>query len=362
MNDSFIFGLPSVLFQIDNVRLIYNFTSRTTTNSPGVTIRVPGFGNTTSVEFLDPSEASPGHYFNHIVTTSLLPLGYVRNETVKGVPYDFRKAPNELHQFFLDFQALVESTYREAGNKSVVLMTHSMGGPMALYLLHRVKQSWKDKYVRAIVTLGAPWGGSVKAWKVFAAGDDLGVYVLPAHTLRGMQRTSPSTAFLLPSTLFWEKDEVLVSVPGKGNYTVHDYERFFHDMEFPEGAAMRQDTGSLMGQLEAPGVEVFCLHGQGVSTVESFYYKEDKYFPDRPSLNYGNGDGTVNIRSLRGCLRWAGKRLRIGPKRRIRVEGTKQSQPVHHQEFPGIDHMEILKDDSVSDYITTVMKTINNIR
>jgi lysophospholipase-3 len=110
----------------------------------------------------------------------------------------------------------------------------------------------------------------VKAWKVFASGDDLGVYVLPAHTLRGMQRTSPSTAFLLPSKLFWDEKEVLVSCPGKGNYTIRDFKRFFEDMNFPEGYEMRKDTEHLLGDFEPPGVEIHCLHGQGVSTVERY--------------------------------------------------------------------------------------------
>ncbi len=107
---------------------------------------------------------------------------------------------------------------------------------------------------------------------LLAAGDDLGVYVLPAHTMRGMQMTSPSTAFLLPSKLFWSENETLVSCPGKGNYTVNDYEKFFTDMNYPEGYEMHHDTKSLLGNLDAPGVEVHCLHGQGVSTVDRSVY------------------------------------------------------------------------------------------
>jgi len=98
----------------------------------------------------------------------------------------------------------------------------------------------------------------------------LGVVVLPAHTLRGMQRTSPSTAFLLPNAAFWDPSEVIVSCPGKGNYTVHDYGRFFNDMNYPVGYEMWKDTKSLLGDVSAPGVEVHCLHGQGVSTVEKY--------------------------------------------------------------------------------------------
>ena len=34
-------------------RLVYNSTTRRSTNSPGVEVRIPGFGQTHSIEFLD---------------------------------------------------------------------------------------------------------------------------------------------------------------------------------------------------------------------------------------------------------------------------------------------------------------------
>ena len=65
-------------------------------------------------------------------------------------------------------------------------------------------------------------------------------------------------------------------------------------------------------------------------------------WPAGPSLVKGDGDGTVNIRSLKvgevlvqkpvtsdfqGCLRWS----------------DKQKQPVTHKEFPGINHVDMLR-------------------
>ena len=41
-------------------RLVYNRTSRTTQFPDGVDVRVPGFGKTFSLEFLDPSKSSVG--------------------------------------------------------------------------------------------------------------------------------------------------------------------------------------------------------------------------------------------------------------------------------------------------------------
>jgi hypothetical protein len=87
--------MQSYSLQIDNMKLVYNNLTRTTSNSEGVDIRIPGFGNTASVEWLDPSEASPGAYFKDIANT-LVSLGYERNVSLRGAPYDFRKAPSKL--------------------------------------------------------------------------------------------------------------------------------------------------------------------------------------------------------------------------------------------------------------------------
>lgn len=108
-------------------------------------------------------------------------------------------------------------------------------------------------------------------------------------------------------------------------------------------------------------------------------YKEEKNFPDKPNLNFGNGDGTVNIRSLRGCMRWSPKkRLSVirrshSPRRNydrlakwnwvseLKKEGVRtQRSAVHHQEFPGVNHMEILRAEGVVTYIRDAVQKINS--
>ncbi len=86
--------------------------------------------------------------FVFTVEQSLLPLGYGRDKDIRGAPYDFRKGPHELDYWFTDFKNLIEQTYKDNGNSSVILLSHSMGGPMSLLLLHRMTKSWKDKYIR----------------------------------------------------------------------------------------------------------------------------------------------------------------------------------------------------------------------
>lgn len=86
---------------IDNIKLIYDNETRTTRNTDGVEIRVPGWAGSETVEWLDPSHAATGSYFTDIANT-LVELGHVRNSTLKGAPYDFRKAPSKSkYNFYL---------------------------------------------------------------------------------------------------------------------------------------------------------------------------------------------------------------------------------------------------------------------
>ncbi|CAH2237346.1 jg22261 [Pararge aegeria aegeria] len=251
---------------VDNLKLEYDNVTRTTRDPPGVDIRVPGWGNPEPVEWLDPSHDSAGTYFNTI-GDALVKNGYVRNVSLRGAPYDFRRAPNENGEFFVKLKTLVQETYTMNNKTPVTLLTHSMGGSMALHFLRLQTQSWKDLYIRRMISLSTPWGGAMKALKVFAIGDDLGSLMLSQSTLRAEQITCPSLAWLLPSKNFWKPSEVLVQTD-KFNYTINDLEKLFNDLDVPNAWEMRKDTEKYSSDFSAPGVELHCLYGYNISTVE----------------------------------------------------------------------------------------------
>lgn len=88
------------------------------------------------------------------------------------------------------------------------------------------------------------------------------------------------------------------------------------------------------------GVEIHCLYGYGVDTTDRLFYKTGQFPTSYPTLIYGDGDGTVNRRSLEACLYW--QKL--------------QKQKIYGQGFPKVDHMNILKNKDVISYITEFMK------
>ncbi|XP_026167387.1 lysosomal phospholipase A and acyltransferase isoform X1 [Mastacembelus armatus] len=328
---------------IDNIRcrtvyvcrLIYNSTTHTTSSPPGVDIRIPGFGKTYSLEYLDPSKRSVGMYFFTIVQ-SLVDRGYIRDDDVRGAPYDWRKAPNENKEYFLELQQMIEEMAEKAG-EPVVLIAHSMGNMYTLYFLNQQPQAWKDKYIKAFICIGPPWAGVAKTLRVIISGDNNRIPVISPLKIRSQQRTAVSTSWLLPYAHTWPKDEVLVQTPTT-NYTVQDYQRLYMDTGFKDGWLMRQDTEPLVADLTPPGVAVHCLYGSGISTSEAFQYSDK--FPDvEPTVVYGDGDGTVNLRSALQCKQWVGK----------------QKQPVMLKELPGNEHVNMLLNATTVAYIKNVL-------
>lgn len=324
---------------IDNMKLNYDNVTRITTNQEGVEIRIPGWGDPFRVEYLDPSKAFPGSYFKDIGNMLVNDLGYKRNFSLRGAPYDFRKGPSESEEFFVKLKLLTEETYKINNNTPVTLIAHSMGAPMTLIFLQRQTQKWKDKYISSLISLAGAWGGSVKALKVFAIGDDLGAYVLRESVMRNEQITSPSLGWLLPSKLLWKENEVLVQTDQK-NYTLFNLKDFFIDINVPNGWEFRQDNEKYQIYFEAPGIKLHCLHGVKVATVERLYYKPGTSIDGYPEFINGDGDGTVNLRSLKACLNWQ----------------KKQTHEIYHKEFDGVNHMDILKHIGILNYIKSVLQ------
>ncbi|XP_060080361.1 phospholipase A2 group XV-like [Ylistrum balloti] len=321
----------------DNMRLVYDPKTRTTHNAPGVDIQIRGWGDTETVEWLDPSHFGFTSYFYYIALY-LESWGYKRGVSIRGAPYDFRKAPNELGGMYKKLQALIEETYTMNNNASVTLLGHSMGNPVTLYFLNHMPQAWKDKYIKSFVSLAGVWTGVIKTLRLFTSGDNLNVYVVDALKVRPEQRSMVSTAWLLPSDRYWTADEILVTRPER-NYTVKDFKQFFQDLNFTDGYDMHLDTKELIRDLTPPGVEVHCLHGHNISTPGRLEFGPNMWPDSQPKVIPDDGDGTVNIRSLHACTEWKGK----------------QKQNVYHKQFDGAEHMEILKDPRIKDYLKSLL-------
>merc|ERR1719348_303081 len=120
---------------------------------------------------------------------------------------------------------------------------------------------------------------------------------------------------------------------------------------------MVKDTEGLLAGFPAPNVEVFCSHGSKVDTTETVIYPKGSYpskgkvqklssqwpWPSEPSLIKGDGDGTVNIRSLQGCLKWR----------------TKQTQPVHHHVFEKVNHLDMLRTEEPTQNVANIIQKLN---
>ena len=78
------------------IRLL--FSNGTFTNNTGVDIRVPGFGNTTTTEYLEPAFRLIKYF--HTFVEYFVQLGYVRGKNIRAAPYDWRLSPGACDPLF----------------------------------------------------------------------------------------------------------------------------------------------------------------------------------------------------------------------------------------------------------------------
>lgn len=111
------------------------------------------------------------------------------------------------------------------------------------------------------------------------------------------------------------------------------------DLNYPIGWEMVKDTDQYRHNFTAPDVELHCLYGTGIATVQRLNYEKSSGLDGTPKLETGDGDGTVNYRSLAACKEWA----------------SLQKEPVRAVELPNVDHMAVLSHSQVLKYILDLM-------
>ena len=240
---------------------------------------------------------------------------------------------------------------RKANGQRVTIVAHSMGGLVSHYFLtgySGIDQDWKKKHIKAWITLGTPWGGAVETIQTVLANErtasDWWKVLVPYG------RTFESTAWLLPKpSLFGDK--VLVETNSR-KYTANDYEKLFDRINYEDGYAMFKGTQQI-DSVTYPNVQTYCYYGKNLQTPERLTYKfgiinslhkkikgeeEDPIKNVKPKITHGDGDGTVNIDSLRVCnTQWS------------------DMKGFESKEFDSADHKGILSDTAVLEDIAKIV-------
>ena len=242
--------------------------------------------------------------------------------------------------YYTNLQKLIETTYANNNYQKVVLIAHSMGAPTSLFFLTKlVSQEWKDTYIRDYITISGVWHGTAKSAKAFASGDNEGIWIVPQGEGRSSSRTYPSNAWLLPfPSDTWTKEDVIIITP-KRNYTAWDYKDLFDDLDYPRGFDMFNEISGLTGGLPPPNITLHCLYGAKVNTPLQFIYSNGEFPDHQPKTINGDGDGSVNLKSLMACKRWQ----------------KQQAYNVTLLGFPGVEHVHTIKNADVINYVDNVV-------
>ena len=248
-----------------------------------------------------------------------------------AAPYDFRFSPGSQDEYYAALRLLIEDTWRLSGGRRVLLVAHSLGGLMTTYFLNQQSDEWKDVYIKALVSLNAPWDGAMVVAQLQAAGDDWGMDIIDRNVIRDQQRSYETGYFLLPHGNTWGPDDVIIQTPER-NFTVSDYEEMFDILGHPEGKEMLKRVRPAWDSIHHPGVDFYCWHGYGIPTVSGVVYEAGEWPHGVPQTPMGDGDGSVTTESLTACSRFARDEHAKGVTDVRGFEGLGHLDLLHHSE------------------------------
>lgn len=274
-----------------------------------------------------------------------LMIGDALRVSIKLESSFLRFSVDENEEFLTGYKVLIEETFEENGKKPVVIICHSMGCTFTYYFFKQQDPTWLSQFISTWFIIGAPFGGTFKYMYGFFGDDDYPASMFPI--IRKAERTFSTAAFLLPSRRAFSNDVVLVSTPDK-NYTTDNYEEFFLDLNDLDSLEKYKDVKDLLGNelnIDDLGfMKVVCVGGTGEQTLEStdFFTALTVNENDRKyKAVYGDGDGFLQTRSMRECLKF-----------------NTTPNDFTFKEFQ-LDHMQLIQHPTSINYLINLLQGIN---
>ena len=266
-----------------------------------------------------------------IINSNIIPILYRKTANLEKFIYNLLHIPilSYLTHYIIHVHAdglqargyyarlmnLTQEMYLASGRQKVTIVVHSMGGPVSLHFLTgfpRVTQQWKDTYINAWITLSGAWSGGNEALQFLISGPSnlpsifMFARYLVDDLLVPIFRTLESAVWMLPRASIWGST-TLVSTPTQ-TYTASEYQQLFSDVGYSTGYAMYEGILPINPDFPAPNVTTYCFYGVGVNTTEQLTYPKSfsgtSPIGEKPSITFGDGDGTVNVQSSEICLKW----------------------------------------------------------
>ena len=238
--------------------------------------------------------------------------------------------------YYNEMKSQIEEMVSEFGKKAT-LIAHSLGGPVTLYFLtHVVDQSWKDQYIHAYIPISGAWGGGCEVIQSLVSGlalidvPQLNLNWVPSGFVPAM-RSFESAYWLLPRSSNWGDTVVLTTTNPTRSYTTKDYSRLFKDIGNEVGSQIYKQTSKLLAGWPSPNVPTYCYYGTGVETVRELNYDGANFPSGKPTIVYGDGDGSVNVENSHICHKWK----------------NEQQAPFQFKQFKSVGHIDIIKDNGV---------------
>jgi hypothetical protein len=273
--------------------LVYNISTDTYSSPPGVEIQI----NSTLAAQITGEGA-----YSAIAAALVKYLGYVPGSDLLTFAYDWRLGPHQFSipgGYFDRMKTYFEQTYASNGNKSVLVVSMSMGSPWFVDFLTRyVTAEWKAQYVSTLFSLSGVFAGApVATQNQVAFSQGWSTHTVPASiqtAVLRLARTFGSVAWMAPPAEYWN-DTVFFSTTDGEHFTAAQT----GDLLRAAGAnttAIMWERASAFTTLTAPNVRVYQYYGYNVSTPQSFVYGPK--WTGTPNTTFVSGDGVASVDSL----------------------------------------------------------------